>query len=243
MPPVAVALAARGVATVRAPRVVGCTLAVVPELRVALADGPSERAFAPGVADVVRGRVVRAHDFRGRRPVDEDGVLCRHGRRARRRRGRRVGRKAAVPLVARPAAAAVAAAHERVPVRAPRFVVVAAAVPVVVSAPMLPALVRVVGREVLRPVVVGRGGRALLRAPTHRRTRITNVLDARELGLLVRLGRAGIVAHARRARAGRAGPRAHVVAALEIVRPRARPERAAVLVRPTRVLHGLPIHV
>ena len=113
---------------------------------------------------------------------------------------------------------------------------------------MLPALVRVVGREVLRPVVVGRGGRALLRAPTQRvrrirQTRITNVLTARELGLLVRLGRAGIGVHFRRARAGRAGPRAHVVAAYEIVRPRARPERAAVLVRPTRVLHVVPIHV
>ena len=120
VPPVAVALAARGVATVRAPRVVGRTLAVVPELRVALADGPVERTFAPGVADVVRGRVVRAHDFRGRRPVDEDDVLRRHGRRARRRRGRRVGREAAVPMPARPAAVAFVAAHERVPVRAPR---------------------------------------------------------------------------------------------------------------------------
>ena len=34
--------------------------------------------------------------------------------------------------------------------------------------------------------------------------------------VLVRLGRAGIVVHARRARAGRAGPRAHVVAALAL---------------------------
>ena len=56
--------------------------------------------------------------------------------------------------------------------------------------------------------------------------------------LLVHLRRAGIVVHVRRAHARRAaGPFAHVVAALEIILPRARPERAAVLPRRAAVLH------
>ena len=138
--------------------------------------------------------------------------------------------QATVPLLARPAVVlAFVAAHERVPVRAPRFVVVAAAITIMRRAVIFPTLARVVAREV-RPVVVERGGRAGPLQLPGQHACIGSCRTRRLWRVAVRAGRRLAPVHRGAAVIGPGGAVVRAAAVLPIVlvrrpRPRRHPRR------------------